>query len=79
VGVHPSLWNWATDWQSGLLPKPKAAWQSNQRLLAIVQASGYTGFESAAQRLSPTRDYAAVHLPTCGITDSFACYAAQKA
>jgi hypothetical protein len=32
----------------------QAARQSNQRLLAIVHVSGYTGFESAAQRLSPT-------------------------
>jgi len=32
----------------------QAARQSNQRLLAILQVSGYTGFESAAQRLSPT-------------------------
>jgi hypothetical protein len=32
----------------------QAGRQSNQRLLAILQVSGYTGFESAAQRLSPT-------------------------
>jgi hypothetical protein len=38
----------------GPAAEDQAARQSNQRLLAIVHVSGYTGFESAAQRLSPT-------------------------
>jgi hypothetical protein len=38
----------------GPAAEAQAGRQSNQRLLAILQVSGYTGFESAAQRLSPT-------------------------
>lgn len=38
----------------GPAAEAQAAWQSNQCLLAILHVSGYTEFESAAQRLSPT-------------------------
>jgi hypothetical protein len=41
----------------GPAAEAQAARQSNQRLLAIVHVSGYSEFESAAQRLSPTIAY----------------------